>query len=429
MASSNITKSNHSSKLLTHEQLAWVILLISFVVCVFLSITVPMSISWYTENATVPELAKAQGTSGVTLVERANLPSDAVLRITSEEQKIDILEGSHLSTDSSSQVLIDFFDDSTFTIYPNSQVTLSHMRQPRFRRSSLPDRLVILVTSGRVRAQVATPTSGRAMHFEVQTRHAPAPTGGIILEAGTYAIESSNKMTHVSVRSGRAQVKGQTGHKVSLEAGERAEIALGRAAIGPLPAKRNLLINSDFRNLDASRPISTGPLAEGWIVTSDQGGDGGEIDGTVEVVPSSATRLLHFLRQNSAQNHGATFVEQKLNKLVGDYLSLTLRFDVRLVDQSLSGGGEQSSEFPIIIRLDYKDQYGEPQHWTQGFFCKNEQNYNIVRGTKILCNTRLTVEIDLKERLSDPQTIESMQIYASGWDWDVYVSDVELIVE
>ena len=422
-----ITKKKSAMPLIGREKMAWGILLTAFAVFLLFFFGIPISIFLYIDNASIPQLAQGQGTRGVTLLSDPNLRADAVVQIAEGEKRTDLIEGSTLRTDANSQILLEFFDQSTLLLFPNSHVTLYEMRRPRFGRSSHPERLVVVVSHGRVRAQVAA--NDPAVSFEVQTLQAPAPHGGIILETGSYAIETSNEVTHVSVRSGVALVHGQTGKQVKLEANERAEIALGTAASGPLPAKRNLLVNSDFRKLEVSEGISEGILAEGWSVTSSQGGDGGEVNGTVEVVPTSSTRALNFVRLNSNGNHGQTSVEQEVKKLVGDYLSLILRLDVRVVDQSLSGGGVQSSEFPLIVRINYTNHYGNDQHWTWGFYCKNPDNYNALQSSKIPCDTRVTFESNLQKELEDPLTINSIQLYASGWDWNVYVSDVELTAE
>ena len=427
--SNSTTPQKNSLKLISRERMASGILLSAFVIFLILFFGIPFSIWWYMDTASTPQLAEAQGTSGLTLLSDPNLRADAVVQIAEGEKRTDLIEGSILRTDGSSQILIEFFDQSTLTIFPNSHVTLYEMRRPRFGGSSLRERIVVVVSSGRVRAQVAAHEP--AVHVEVQTLQAPAPHGGIVLETGSYAIETSNEVTHVSVRSGVAVVRGQTGREVRLEPNERAEIALGAAAFGPLPAKRNLLVNSDFRKLEVSEAIADGVLAKGWSASSSQGGDGGEVNGTVEVVLTSSTRSLHFVRQNSEGNHGQTSVEQPVNKLVGDYLSLILRLDVRVVDQGLSGGGVQSSEFPLMVRIDYKNQYGNRQHWTWGFYCKNPEEYNIIGGSQIPCDTRVSFERDLfkENALNEPLTIERIELYASGWDWDVYVSDLELIAE
>lgn len=422
----HLVKSRSSSRL-TRTQTAWVIIWIAFAFFVFFFFTIPMSIGWYIEYATVSEAIKGQGTSGVTLIAKPDLPPDAVIRLNSGEERQDITEGSQIRTDAASQVLLEFFDKSVIIIFPNSDVVLSEVRRPRFGRSSEPNRIVIALNNGRVRAQVATP-SGRPIHFEVQTVQAPPPNGGILLESGSHTIETNNSVSHISVRTGSATITGQTGSAITLQANERAEIPLGTAPLGPFPAKRNLLVNSDFRNLEVSSPISEGLLAEGWQVKSNQGGDGGDVNGTVDVVPTSATRLLHFMRQESDSNHGETSVEQAINQLIDLETTLLLRFDIRIVSQSLQGGGIQNSEFPLIVQLDYEDRNGESQQWRQGYYCLGHIPLEVTFATKIPCDNRLNVEID-PSQLSDIKRLKQLRLYASGWDWDVYISDLELIAE
>jgi hypothetical protein len=410
--------------LMSRERLAWTVILISFAWFVFFAITIPLGIYFYIQNTTVPHLVTVQGTDGTTLVEVPNRRDPVAIE--AGRLKEDVIEQSLLRADAASQAQILLFDRSTVTIYPNSTVTISEVRRPRFSRSGRPNKIVLTVDSGRVRVDVAA-AAERRVHFEVQTPHALAPHGGILLDEGSYAIESSNEVTHVSVRWGAALVSGQTGRMVRLNPNERTEIALGTAAVGPLPAARNLLVNSNFQNPENATPISQGQLVAAWTATSDQGGDGGTVDGTVDVVITGVTRALHFTREGSMNNHASTAVMQDVDKVVEDYLSVLLRLDVRVVSHSLSGGGEQSSEFPLIVRVDYQDGNGDNQHWTHGFYCHNEHGFNIIRGTEIPCDTRRTFEVNLKHELDRPRVIHRVTIYASGWDWDVYVSDLEMI--
>ncbi|MGH2544247.1 MAG: FecR domain-containing protein [Ardenticatenaceae bacterium] len=425
--SSEPTPREISARWISRERMAWTVLIVAFAVFVVLAVTIPLAIGWYVQNASVAQLANIQGTRGVTLVESANPRLDVVGAVEVGRAEA-VVEGGVLRVDPASQASVVFFDRSTLTLFPNSTVTLDIMRKPRFARSERPNQIVVTLHSGRVRAQIA-PAGDPAIHFEIHTPQTLAPQGGILLQPGSYAIETSNEMSHISVRMGTALVNGQTGQQTRLQANERAEIALGAAAVGPLPAKRNLVVNSDFQNPEEAAPISAGHLVAGWFALSDQGGDGGSVDGTVEVVTTGTSRALHLYREGSNNNHGETGVIQKVDKLVGDYLSLLLRLDVELVNQSLSGGGEQSSEFPLIVRVDYTDGNGNPQHWTHGFYYHNTAGYNIRDGEQIPQNARYSYEVDLKEVLSDPQRINTIEIYASGWDWDAYASGVELIAE
>lgn len=413
-------------RLITRERLAWTVMLLSFLTFVVLATAAFVGGRYYITTASRVQIAAARGTAGKTLLEPAGARDPVAIE--AGRLKGDVTEGTTLRTDESSQIELTFFDGSSVTLFPNTTLVLSEMRRTRFRQSTVPDRLVLTLHAGRLRATVAR-EGEQPLRFAVQTPHALAPDGGVFLSSGSYTIESSNEVTHVLVRQGSARVQSQIGLSVELGADERAEIPLGASPVGPLPAKRNLLANSAFLNPEVAVPISNGPLVERWEAVSSQGGDGGTVDGTVEQLISGTTRALHFERQGSGNNHGETAVFQRLDQQVGDYRSLILRLDVRVAFQSLSGGGVQSSEFPLMVRVDYVDAAGGRNHWTQGFYYQNENSYNILNGVRVPQDFWVTVEIDLKRALNDPSVIEQVQLYASGWDWDAYVRELELIVE
>lgn len=103
------------------------------------------------------------------------------------------------------------------------------------------------------------------------------------------------------------------------------------------------------------------------------------------------------------------------------------------MDQSLGGGGYLSSEFPIIVRLDYKDAYGNDNFWTHGFYFKDPiEDWPIRDGEKIPRFVWYPYESpNLMEQLGDvkPALITSVRVYASGWDYQSMVSQVQLLAK
>lgn len=407
----------------SRERVAWAILLIAFFVFVVLAVSTPLAVRWYIRNATRAQPATVQGSSATTLISMAGAPGPLALQAGARQENVG--EGSTISTDNTSQAIITLFDHSQITVFPNSEVTLQRMRRPRFNRSSRANEIVAEVTRGRVRATIP-PQGERLLRFDVRTPQAHAS-----LREGSIAIEVSNDVSHVSVRAGMATVAGQTGQAVVLIEGQRSDVRLGQAASAPLPAARNLIQNGDFENPLAMLPIKQGPVAEGWEAYNGQGGDGGEVDGSVEVGTWGNRRAVRFYRSGSNNNHGETGIRQDLgSKHVADYRSLRLRADINIVNQSLSGGGYQSSEFPIIVRVNYRDTYGSENHWTHGFYYQNPANYHIENGELVARDTWYTYDPpNLKDLIPDLVFISSIQIYASGWDFEAFVSNVELIAE
>ena len=83
--------------------------------------------------------------------------------------------------------------------------------------------------------------------------------------------------------------------------------------------------------------------------------------------------------------------------------------------------------------MDYKDPYGNDQFWTRGFYFKDPiENWPILNGEKIPRFVWYPYEsANLMEKLGDvkPAFITSVRIYASGWDYQSMVSEVQLLAK
>lgn len=407
----------------SRERLAWAILIAAFAVFVVLAVSVPITLRWYVHTATRAQSGTVQGSSATTLLSIPGTPH--LLALQTGERQEQVPEGSTVSTDNTSQAIVTLFDGSQITVFPNSELTLVRMRRPRFSRSHGSNEIVAQVTRGRVRI-IILPSGERRLHFAVRT-----PQASATLNTGSFAVEASNDTSHITVRTGIAIVSGETGDPVMLGEGQRSDVPLAAAASRPLPAARNLIHNGDLGSPLAAVAIKEGPVAEGWDAYHDEGGDGGDVAGLVEVGIWGSRRAVRFYRTGSLNNHGETGIRQDLgNKYVEDYNSLRLQAFVNIVNQSLSGGGHLSTEFPVILRINYRDIYGNENHWTQGYYYQNPAGYYITNGDLIARDTWFFSDSgNLKDKIPSLAFISSVQIYASGWDYEAFVSEVSLIAE
>ncbi len=211
---------------------------------------------------------------------------------------------------------------------------------------------------------------------------------------------------------------------VSLEQRERTTVRAGEAPGQPVAAAENLLANGSLEE----------DLSVGWQAYNEQGGDGGDVDGEVSVIelPGTNSRAVRFFRTGSGGNHCETVIRQDLNEEISDLVtSISLYLRVRLVNQSLSGGGYLSSEYPLMIRLEYEDVYGSEAHWTHGFYYQNEDGNPTMHGERIAHNMWFDYGSGniLESIYPRPARLKSLLIYASGWDYESMVSDVSLVVE
>jgi hypothetical protein len=388
---------------------AWMVLWAAFAVFCLMVISCPLGLRWYLMTATQVQLAQLEVIDGTILFNAPGLSSPG--GITDVAQ---VPENAELKTDETSWGTLTFFDESNAVMYSDTELKVLDTRTPQFQVSNQPDVITLWVSGGRVRLTVAPP-NGRARRFEVHTPHAVAN-----LDKGSYSVEVSNQETDIAVRDGQVVVSGGGGVK-EVNKGERTNIALGQPPADPVPAERNLVENGDFKaGLDY------------WSVYNEQGVDGGSVNGQAEVVTSSDRYAVRLSRMGEDGNHCETGVIQDLDKDVRDYDSLKLHADVQLLYQSLSGGGYLSSEFPVILRVDYKDQYGIDRFWTHGFYYQNEAGFAVQNGDEIPRYRWYPYETEnLMELLGDlrPNWVTSIRLYASGWNYQSLVSEVGLIVE
>jgi len=243
------------------------------------------------------------------------------------------------------------------------------------------------------------------------------------LEQGSYIIEVSGDQSQAICRYGEATIVAGD-ELVKLQSQERM-VARGGAGLSELlPAERNLILNGDFQQ----------PLPVGWEAYNVQS-DPTEVEGQVSILRLGGRRVALFSRRGAAQNHAETGIRQRIDRDVRNVTSLRLYLSVRLAYQSLPGGGYLSSEFPVIVRLDYRDIYGTDRFVTHGFYYMEPiQDWPIINGEKI--PDLMWFSYESGNLLNWPQLLDappammtSISIYASGWEYDSMVTEVELLAE
>lgn len=394
------------------QRLAWIVLAIAFATFCFLVVSIPLGIRWYVINATQVHQTSLTAVRGTVQVQEPDAEAPFAVTVT----KDDVPEGSTITTDATSQAFLEFFEDSTLHLYNKTQVIIQKTQSPRFGLSAKPNTIVLEVTGGRVRIGVA-PSMQSPLNFQVQTPHASVE----LEEDGSYSVEVSSEEFHLTVRDGYAKVIAM-GKMVELGQGERTTLEIGREPLGPLPAERDLIVNGDFKE----------PLTEGWQIYHSQVDDK-EVSGKAEILAVGDRQAVRFWRMGKAANHGETGIIQTIAKDVRDFTSLALHISVRLLDQSLPGAGYLSSEFPVMVRLDYKDVNGNDAFWTHGFYFKDPvADWRIVNGEKIPRYVWYPYESpNLMDELGDvkPALITSVRVYASGWDYQSMASQVQLLAK
>lgn len=392
------------------ERLAWIILLVSFTICVILAVGVPLGVRQFLLTATraQPTLLQPQrGTPGLQRGGRGDL-------IALRNPTWDVPGGSVLTTDSAAQALLTFYAPAsksevvaTVQVYGDTRLRIASARSPRFGLSPLPHRVGLQVESGRVRITLS-PAGGRETTAQLYTPHLTA-----VLTAGSYEARVYGSLTEFIVREGRAEVTSAGGRSVSLEDAQRTIAQAGPTPLEVLPAARNLLVNGDFRQ----------PLEVGWETYTVEAG-------TVQTTTVAGRPAARFFREGIG--HAEVGIRQVLNYDVRDFTSLVLHLNVMVQGQSLPGCGSAGSECPIIVRIDYQDIHGGDRSWYHGFYSlpKAANDYLYWWSDLIPLQTWTSYDSEnLMQSDAPPALIKSVTIYASGHSFDALVTEVELLAQ
>ena len=143
-------------------------------------------------------------------------------------------------------------------------------------------------------------------------------------------------------------------------------------------------------------------------------------------------RALHIVRSGAGGTSAITGVHQQINGEISYFSSLVFSADIRLHYQSLSGGGYLSSEYPLIIRLHYRDVNGDEFDAVHGFYYQNDTHNPTRNGEPVPRDQWVpyqTSNLLQSPGIAKPFQLLYIEIYASGCDYESYISNVRLTVE
>lgn len=390
--------------------LAWAVLLFSFCGCIAMAVGVPSAVQWYVNNATIPRSTVLETIRGTVLLQRAGDRAEVGI---SARQSLE--EGDVVRTTADSQAIVWLFDGSNVRLWNDSRLALQTVRSSRYTNALTS--VSLLLQQGHCRVEVALPSS-ESRRMEIVT-----PTSVVAMREGSYSIEvradEGKVLTEVVTHNGSASVTAM-GKTVEVLRAERTEVVAASAPSDPMPAARNLVTNGDFsQGLDV-----------GWV--SDSRAEDGVLP---EVLTSTEDgRVVARFFRNGSRKHGEAFLVQQINRDVTDFESLTLNLELKLMHQSLSGGGWLGSEYPMMVRLRYRDIHQSETFWVRGFYYQNDDNHPTSNGLLVPHNTwyKFAKPLDLFDPAvvtPRPAYIMTIELLAMGWDFESAVTEVQLIAE
>lgn len=395
------------------QRTAWIVLWISFLTFCFLIVAIPWSINAYLAAATEDQVVSLEILRGTVLVQEKGTKFEVNAegkRANGSDKAIVLGAGDSLRTVENTQAILWLFDGSNVQLWPNTSLTLKQLKRTRYNENSSV--LTLLQKSGHSRFEIAPPTT-KSRQFEVET-----PEASLQLREGSYSLDRDEDTTEIVAHNGSAQVRARGG-AVELLKKERTRVVAGSPPLDPLPAIQDIITNGSF----------AGQL-DGWQVANR--GEEEPIIGAATREVEDGRNALRF-RRTGATKHAETYIFQALNKDITDFETVKLSFDFKLVDQSLSGGGIAGSEYPVMIRLKYKDIYGSETFFVRGFYYHNTTGYPTTNGQPAPHNQWQSFEADLlgpdSKLQPRPSSLLWIEIAASGHNYESLVTNVRLIVE
>ncbi len=389
------------------ERQAWFVLLAAFSAFVLLCILIPYGLRRYYVTATVAKEGTLEVVTGTVRIGHQGASADVAAN-----NGDPILEGFTVKTDSTSRAMLTLFEGSTILVFENSELFVKILRTSRFTKNTT--RIVLLQRQGRVRVGVA-PSTTRDSHYVFET-----PQSVIVLSDGSYAIEVGPQGTALSVRAGVGDVTANK-QTATVRRGQRSTVTPGQAPSAPGSAALDLVLNGDFRQLDV-----------GWTKKIDvEAGRRDDIYGQTFFLPEPEGPAVRFVRRGSKNSHGENILYQAINRDVSDFVSLKLSVDFRVIYQSLSGGGYLGSEYPLLVQVTYRDESGNQHTWARGFYYQNESRYPTTYGEQMPVDVWIPYEKDLLalDGYPKPRRILSVEVVASGWDYESMIKSVSILAE
>ena len=390
------------------RRLAWTVLGVSFALWITLVVAGWNAFQRFVAEATVarpPELAVVQGPVLVQTEQGAPwINAETGLRI-EEGDRLEVRGG---------RARLQFFEESLVELYAGARVRLLEASQGWFHREEAHLALVQEEGAGRI---VVSETSLDDRRFLVRT-----PAGDVELSPGEFIVWTRPEgEVHVTARTGTATARVPTG-AVAITTGQKVILSAHAMPKGPLPAAEALLYNGDFsRGLEGWEP---------WHVQEEGRPDVPGVRELVDdVVDGRPVRALRVWRDSQLDTHNETGLMQRIQRDVSAYRSVVLSALVKVNHASLSGGGYMGSEYPMMLRVRYRDATGGQRDWYHGFYYQNPEQRPTRQGEQIPQGVWFRYVGDLMQLDPPPVTILSVEVLGAGHDYDAEITEISLVAE
>ncbi|HLB12890.1 MAG TPA: hypothetical protein VJO15_08035 [Dehalococcoidia bacterium] len=367
-------------------------------------LAVVVGIRWYMATATDAQVAGLKVVRGTVLVQESRR-----LDWVAAANNMDLVEGYRVRTDDASQALMTLFEGTRVHLFPGAEVAISSLRRARFEPNSVE--LAVAYRKGKVRLEIG---DGVGYKRDFQVLFPDARAAASLLE-GSYSLDSDGATTEIKVRDGGKALVSAQAQDVEVRSGQKTGLAAGQPPTAPVAAAKELALNGRFQD----------GLAR-WM-WGNRDNTPSRPAGTVALTATELGNALRFSRAESSATHAETYIRQEINQDVADFRSLRLSMQLKLVHQSLSGGGYVGSEYPMMVKVFYRSERGD-NTMVYGFYYQNEAD-NLTYNGSILPQgewVSYTVPQNLMTVEPAPVRILAVEVTASGHDYESLLKEISL---
>ena len=345
-----------------------------------------------------------------------------------------------VTTDNVTQGTIQFSTDretvANATIFENSQITVRTASKPRFHFSD-PNYLIVLENiQGRIELEIPP---GLARDLTIKLR---SPSGEVTLtEPGLFRVIAQDQLLTLVTLDGVGRLKPINGSVTSIPSDHTATVMPDLATIDVRSAQEDILLNSRFIGGTESG------IPDGWGCSVEA--QEGTPRGTYTLGVFEGRQALRLSREAAGPSEVGCIqylgtsdgVTERTGLDVTGYSSVRIRVTLKIASQSITLCGTEASECPLMLRIDYENEFGGAQEWIHGFFAFEYANQSVNRmicdscfleHDRITPNAWYTYESPNMLEFPTgfiPSRIKEVRFYSSGHAYTVYVAEVSLIAE
>lgn len=412
---------------------AWRVLIISFTTFAVILSGLGIGFNTYRSNATKP---RGGAVRSILTGNQAQVRSRQQAFWHDLGQGSAVNEGDTVRTGDDTRMKIALFDNTEVELSANTVVAFESLRASQYIDKNA--QISLRQDSGRMIVSESTETEYNRVQVDVRTRGAmiearqPGTSFRVLVLPGQ---QDSPGRVDVSVLNGADVTVLAMGQRVTVANGQQTVVAVGTSPSAPTVKQRELVENGNFRLGGNARTL----IPIHWQKEEDDGGDGAGIRATEEIVPETIrgqpVNALHITRSGGNVDSDLLGIKQPLAfSELDEYDSVVLSADVKVVSHSLAAGGAYGSEYPLIFLVRYVDTKNDPVEIARAFYVQNDDGNRTANGTvqgiQIKANAWTdSFRWDLKQAYPVPYKLVSIQVYASGHDYDAYVANISIVAK